>query len=166
MLETILHVPHAREHDEREKCREDRDTVHPKTHRHPDAGGDPKACGGRYTVERIAAKYDEPASQKADAHDDSRRDAHRIEGENPEIGDIDKASCNNEEAGAQAHESEGARASGLFWGNSTLRADDAAEDHRKEKLAEDDDVRIKKTLGCRHLISISYLVSGISYRVN
>src|SRR3989344_5192110 len=136
VLETVLHVPHAGEHEEGKERREYRNGIHAKTHRHTETRRYPKACCRRDAVERVAAKNDEAAGEKTEAHDDRRRDAERIERENADVRRVNMTSNDDEKACAKCHKPEGTRTGRLLGENRTLGTDDAPEKHREKKLGE------------------------------
>src|SRR3989344_6362239 len=140
VLETVLHVPHACEHEESKERRKYRDGIHAEAHRHAESCRYPKACCRRDAMERVAAKNDEAAGEKTEAHDDRRRDAERIERENADVRRVNMTSNDDEKACAKCHKPEGTRTRCLLGEDRAFGADDASEKHPKEKLQEKYDV--------------------------
>src|SRR3989344_6240817 len=132
MLEAIFEVPHTRKHEEGENGGENRHRIQPESDGDTHACGNPEArCGGR-AMHRISTKDDNTASEKSDAHDDSRSGAHRVQTYGGEICGVDVITRDDKEARSQSHQAEGARTGGLFGENRPFGAYHPAENNREQ----------------------------------
>jgi len=126
MFETILDIPHAGKHDEREKSCEYRDRIHAEANRHAERGYEPQARRGRYSVDDVLAMNDETRSNEADTGDDAGCKLQGLEIDDSQIRGVDVIGHEDEKTCTQGDEPERTRSRRLPREDRALCSDDAA----------------------------------------
>lgn len=136
MLEAILEIPHAGEHDECEESCKNRHAVHPEADRHADTRGNPETGRGCDAMQRIAPKNNEPSADESDGVHDKAGNLQGLKIYDAQIRAVDVRADDNKKARAERNKTKRARSRRLPRQDRPLGANDTAEEHRQEKLPE------------------------------